>query len=248
VPIDDGLKPQQQASEPHSSGRASSRSSRSNQPGQQRGKTRNDVLQALKRADGLTADQLATQLGLTTMAVRKHLAALERDNLISSTLERRPVGRPARVYGLLPASEDLFPNEYDSIVVEFLSDLISLDGPDKVDLLFNRRAERTFEYLEARVAGARSFDERVAALASGMDELGYLASWEQTGPGEYALSQYNCAIQRIATTFPQACFYELETYRRLLDAEVHRSCHMVAGDHMCCYVIRQRDPSIAAIT
>jgi DeoR family transcriptional regulator, suf operon transcriptional repressor len=206
-----------------------------------RGKTRNDVLQALKRADGLTADQLATMLGLTTMAVRKHLVALEREHLATSTLERRPVGRPARVYQLSQASEDLFPKEYDSIAVEFLSDLISLDGPDKVDLLFNRRAERTFEYLEARVANARTFDERVAALAAGMDELGYLASWEQTGPGEYAVSQFNCAIQRIATTFPQACFYELETYRRILDAEVHRSCHMVAGDHMCCYIIRQRD-------
>lgn len=240
--MDDALQPDNQIP-----GEASAHShSASGPPTQPRGKTRNDILQTLKRADGRTADQLATQLGLTTMAVRKHLAALERDQLIASTLERRPVGRPARVYVLLPASDDLFPKEYDSIVVEFLSDLVSLDGPDKVDLLFNRRAERTFEYLEARVAGARSFDERVAALAAGMDDLGYLASWEQTGPGEYSLSQFNCAIQRIATTFPQACFYELETYRRLLDAEVHRSCHMVAGDHMCCYIIRQHEPGVPA--
>jgi predicted ArsR family transcriptional regulator len=194
----------------------------------------------------MTADQLASALGLTTVAVRKHLSALEHERLIVSSEERRPVGRPARVYRLSEASDDLFPKEYDSIVVEFLSDLVSLDGPEKVDMLFNRRAERTFEYLEARVAGARTFDERVAALASGMDELGYLASWEQTGPGEYAVAQYNCAIQRIANTFPQVCFYELETYRRLLDADVERSCHLVSGDHMCCYIIRQREYDASA--
>lgn len=205
-----------------------------------RGKTRGDILNALKRSDGLSADQLSSQIGITTMAVRKHLAALEVEGLVTSTVVRRPVGRPVHIYRLSEQSDDLFPKGYDSIAIEFLADLAALDGPEKIDLLFNRRAERTFEYLERRVRSTHTFDERVAALAEGMDDLGYLADWEKTGPGEYQVSQYNCAIQRVASTFPQACFYELETYRRLLDAEVHRSCHMVAGDHMCCYVIRQR--------
>jgi DeoR family transcriptional regulator, suf operon transcriptional repressor len=205
-----------------------------------RGKTRSDILNALKRSDGLTVDLLASSLGITSMAVRKHLAVLEREELVTSSVTRRPVGRPARVYRLSEQSDDLFPKGYDSIAVEFLSDLVAMDGPDKVDVLFNRRAERTFDFLEQRISAATSFDERVAALAEGMDELGYLAHWEQTGPGTYTVSQFNCAIQRIASTFPQACFYELETYRKLLNADVYRSCHMMAGDHMCCYVIEQR--------
>lgn len=205
-----------------------------------RGKTRGDILNVLKRSDGQTADQLAERLGLSTMAVRKHLTALEREELIDSDPIRLPVGRPVRVYRLSAASDDLFPNQYDSIAVEFLSDLIHLDGPEKVDMLFNRRAERTFDYLSQRVSRARTFDDRVAALASGMDELGYLASWEKVGPGEFVVNQYNCAIQRVASVFPQACFYELETYRRLLDADIERSCHLMSGDHRCCYTIRQR--------
>jgi predicted ArsR family transcriptional regulator len=207
---------------------------------QPRGKTRGDIVNLLKRADGQTADQLAAELGLSTMAIRKHLAALEREGLVESSSIRRPVGRPVRVYRLSEASDDLFPKQYDSIAVEFLSDLVHLDGPAKVDLLFNRRAERAFDYLRQRVSAARTFDDRVAALAAGMDDLGYLATWEKTGPGEYIVNQYNCAIQRVASSFPQACFYELETYRRLLDADVERSCHLMSGDHLCCYVIRQR--------
>ncbi|HUG14361.1 MAG TPA: ArsR family transcriptional regulator [Thermomicrobiales bacterium] len=211
-----------------------------------RGKTRNDILNALKRADGLTVDQLSRGIGITPMAVRKHLAALEREELVAAELVRRPVGRPARAYRLTSQSESLFPRGYDSIAVEFLSDLVMMDGPEKVDLLFNRRADRAYAFLEARVSRARSFDEQVAALASGMDELGYLTQWEKTGPGAYAVRQYNCAIQKIAMTFPQACYYELETYRRLLNAEVERVCHLMAGDHMCSYVIRQRAPAPTA--
>lgn len=207
-----------------------------------RGKTRNDILSALKRADGLTVDQLSRSLGITSMAVRKHLAALERDMLVASDIVRQPVGRPARTFRLTEQSDDLFPKGYDSIAVEFLSDLVSMDGTAKVDLLFNRRADRTYAYLEARVSRARSFDERVAALADGMDELGYLTHWEKTGPGTYTVSQFNCAIQRIAIEFPQACFYELETYRKLLDADVQRACHLMSGDYMCSYVIQQRCP------
>ncbi len=209
-----------------------------------RGKTRSDILNVLKRTSGLTADQLASELGITSMAVRKHLAALEDEGLIHGETVHRPVGRPVRVFRLTETSDDLFPKQYDSIVVEFLSDLVHLDGSDKVDLLFNRRAERTFAYLEERVGRATTFDGKVAALAEGMDELGYLATWEKTGPGAYVVNQHNCAIQRIAAAFPQACFYELETFRRLLNADIERSCHMLSGDHRCCYVIRERPQAL----
>ena len=210
------------------------------------GRTRDRLLHHLKRADGLTADQLAEELGISTMAVRKHLVGLEREGLVSANVERRPVGRPARVYHLTDASDDLFPSAYDTIAVEFLSDLIQIDGADKVDLLFSRRAERTFSYLQERVERESTFAARVAALANGMDELGYLASVEEVAPGEYVLNQYNCAIQRIACVFPEACRYELDTYERLLGVEVERTCHLMTGDHRCCYVIRERSDSTSA--
>ena len=63
-----------------------------------RGSTRRRILNTLKKSDGLTADQLAALLGVTSMAVRKHIAALERDGLVESTTVRRAIGRPANVY------------------------------------------------------------------------------------------------------------------------------------------------------
>ena len=142
-------------------------------PGLPRGATRRKILYTLKKSDGLTADQLAGLLGITSMAVRKHLAALENDELIEATLERRAIGRPANLYRIAPLAEDFFPKHYDMVVTELLTDLVQIDGAQKVDQLLERRAERTCEYLRERISHARTLGERVEALAEGMDELGY---------------------------------------------------------------------------
>jgi DeoR family transcriptional regulator, suf operon transcriptional repressor len=211
-------------------------------PSLPRGATRRKILSTLKKSDGLTADQLAGLLGITSMAVRKHLAALESDELIESTLERRAIGRPANLYRVAPLAEDFFPKHYDMVVTELLSDLVQIDGERKVNLLLERRAERTCEFLRERIGHAKTLGERVAALTEGMDELGYLAVWEQCDESTYFIKQYNCAINRVAACFPIACNYEAQMFRQLLDADVERASHVLAGDHLCGYVIRARTP------
>lgn len=205
-----------------------------------RGATRRKILYTLKKSDGLTADQLAGLLGITSMAVRKHLAALENDELIDATVVRRAIGRPANVYRVTPMAEDFFPKHYDVVATELLTDLLQIDGEPKVNLLLERRADRTREFLRERLSHARNLRERVAALADGMDELGYYAVWEQRDETTYVIKQYNCAINRVATCFPAACNYEADMFRQLLDADVERATHVLAGDHVCGYVIRQR--------
>ncbi|MDI3341559.1 MAG: transcriptional regulator [Sphaerobacter sp.] len=207
-----------------------------------RGATRRRILTTLKKSDGLTADQLAGLLGISAMAVRKHLAALERDGLVASTTVRRAVGRPVHVYRLSSLADDFFPKQYDLVITDLLTDLVQIDGEQKVDLLLARRAERTRAFLADRLRSATTLAERVAALAAGMDDLGYLASCEQVDEDTFLLKQYNCAINRVAACFPGACYYEAQMYRELLGAEVERSTHIVAGDHMCCYVIRAPKP------
>src|SRR4051812_45186593 len=81
----------------------------------QHGSTRRTIIEALNRQDGLTANQLAEMLEITSMAVRKHLAQLETEELIGSTIERRPVGRPVNHFHLTEAAERLFPNTSDQL-------------------------------------------------------------------------------------------------------------------------------------
>lgn len=208
--------------------------------------TRQTILNLLKKSDGLTADQLADQLGVTTMAVRKHLAALEREGLVEATPNRRPVGRPARVYRLSRRADALFPKQYDLLLTDLLADLLELDGAEKVELLLARRAARTRAELEHRLAPAACLEERVQRLAQAMDELGYLVTWEKLDDSTYLVSQYHCPIREVAAVFPAACRLEVDMYRDLLGAEIERCHYLLAGDHRCCYVIRAGDAATCA--
>lgn len=217
-----------------------------NRPGPRRkqpGSTRAKVLESLKKSDGLTADQLAELLGVTSMAVRKHLAALERDGYVESTVSRRAVGRPAHVYRLSPRAEGVFPKHYDSVITDLLEDLIELDGIEKVEKLLVRRGDRTKRMLRRYIDPKAPLVERVAGLTRAMDEIGYLASWETLENERYLIKLYNCAIDRVAEQFPSVCRHEADMFREVLDADVERGCHMLTGDHMCSYVVRERDPS-----
>src|SRR5262249_54721087 len=79
------------------------------------GTTRREILDALRRSAGLTADQLAESLGVTAMAIRKHLAALQTEGLLTAHTERRPVGRPVHIYALAPGAQEVFPQQYQDL-------------------------------------------------------------------------------------------------------------------------------------
>jgi predicted ArsR family transcriptional regulator len=202
------------------------------------GTTRREILDALRRSTGLTADQLADSLGVTAMAVRKHLAALQTEGLLTAQVERRPVGRPVYLYALAPAAQQAFPQQYQDLTVELLEDLRDLDGGEKVTLLFRRRTERAYALLAPAVA-ERPLPEQLALITNYLDEQGYLANWEATPEGDYLLKEHNCAIYGVAQCNPEVCACELDLIRRLLPATaVERERHVVDGDGYCCYRLR----------
>jgi predicted ArsR family transcriptional regulator len=172
------------------------------------------------------------------MAVRRHLSALERDDLITATTVRRPMGRPTYVYTLTPLADDLFPKNYPQLTIGILDDIRALDGEEKLDQLFQRREERLAAAYVPRMAG-KSIDERVQEIAHIFDENGSLAEW-QSEDGTYRLTWHNCSIYKISQRFPQACQHEESLLKRLLDADVARVEHQAKGDSCCTYIIKPR--------
>lgn len=212
---------------------------------QDRPSTREQLLMLLKKSEGLTADQLARSLGITSMAVRKHLTALERDGFVTTSLLRRKIGRPARLYHLSPQADALFPQQYDQVLNDVLRDIAELDGMSKVDLLLRRRVQRTGQILAHALDGTTSLGERVRRLAETLDSLGYYTTWEQLDAQTFRLCQYHCPIREVASQFPITCDAELELYRTLLRADVERRCRLAGGDPCCSYVVRANASSPA---
>ncbi len=201
--------------------------------------TRDQILHMLKMKGSLTVSEMAAELGITEMAVRRHLNTLERDKLIRSTLVRQAMGRPTNVYSLSEAADELFPRNYHDITLDFLKDLEEIDGTAKIEALFRRREDRLEERYRLHVQGA--LEDRVAALAELQNRKGYMVQWEKDeASGTYYFKEYNCPIAQVARQYTQACNCELSLFRRLLETEVEQtSCMAKGGDH-CVYEIKEK--------
>lgn len=205
----------------------------------QRSPTRQRIITLLKMDAPLTVSELAGRLGITEMAVRRHLNLLERDSLIQSRLERRRMGRPTHHYFLSKQSESLFPKGYEGLTLGLLGDLETLDGTEKVELLFERRKKRLSDQYQARFEG-KGFGERVQTLAGLQDELGYMVRMEQLEEESYLLTQHHCPLSEVASRYPQLCDCEQGWFEKMLDAEVGRTECKSSGGWKCSYRIRKR--------
>ena len=57
--------------------------------------TRKVILSMLKTQGPLSVHDLAKQLGITEMAVRRHIHSMEKDDLLETKLVRQAMGRPS---------------------------------------------------------------------------------------------------------------------------------------------------------
>ncbi len=202
--------------------------------------TRHRLITAIKKKGPLAVGDLAEELNITGMAVRKHLASLERDGLVLATLERRDTGRPRYIYSLTPQADQLFPQSYHQVARDLLNDVGDLYGPEEADRLLGRRSERMEKRYDPHLAG-KATAGRVARLAQLRDDDGFLADWEEDGDGGFILREHNCPLLQVASDHPAACSLELQMFRRLIpDADISRSHCQTEGQHVCLYRVKPK--------
>jgi predicted ArsR family transcriptional regulator len=197
--------------------------------------TRRQILLLLRTKGALTAQQLADKLEITSMGVRRHLTTLERDGLVEMQSRRQATGRPTFLYRLTEAGFDTFPKSYDLLATQVLDVVRATEGDSRVSEIFQGRMAQLYEQYAPRMAG-KDLGERVNELAKIQEDAGYMARWEKV-KGGYLLKEQNCAIYRVACRFQDACHFEIELFRRLLDADLERVEHQVRGDLACTYFI-----------
>lgn len=200
-------------------------------PGSVRGDTRSRILVLLRRHGRRTAPELAAQLSLSPVGVRRHLTTLERDGLVEATVEKPSRGRPAAVYRLSDAGHETFPRRYDELARQALEFLGADEGARLREFLAWRN-DRLASRLGERVEGATPA-ERATALADALTEQGYMAEVEDSPDGGLRLCQHNCTVEHIATEHPGICASETELFERLLGTAVTREATIVNGAVRC---------------
>jgi DeoR family suf operon transcriptional repressor len=208
---------------------------KTSQPVGQKGQ-RGAVLVQLKRAQRLTARELAGRLGASLNGVRHHLKELEAEGLVEYEREHRGVGAPAFAYRLSPSGEALFPRRYEQTLTAVLDQLVEHQGRDAAVALL----ESYFEGLARRLQPefeAGTPDERLVALGRVLSDEGYMAEVSSRA-GVATLTEHNCAIQAVAERFPEICAAEARFLEQVLQADVVRHAHMLDGCSACEYHVR----------
>lgn len=193
-----------------------------------------------------TASILATRLGISATAVRRHLDSLTADGWVQGT-ERPPYGpqpargrgRPARTFALTAEGRSQFPAEYDELAADALAFVEQVGGPDAVAAF----AESRGVALEARLRALlgdewqdASETDQVRAFASALGELGFATSIDPA-PAGIQVCQHHCPVAHVAGQFPQLCEAETEAFARLLGRHVQRLATIAHGDGVCTTVV-----------
>jgi predicted ArsR family transcriptional regulator len=156
------------------------------------GQTKMELLR-LMMEEGATAERLAARLDMNVSAVRRHLEALTRAQLVEAGFERRGRGRPSKVYRITVEGREVFGTRYDVLLNHLTSTIQAKLGQEEAMNIMAETARSLASELRRR-PGAGSY-----LLL--LEELGFRPMIRKRG-GQLSLISRNCPVLRAAKEHP----------------------------------------------
>jgi predicted ArsR family transcriptional regulator len=220
--------------------------------------TRERLVEAISAHGPITARQLAERFGLTSAAVRRHLAALEVDEVIAEhevPVAHRGRGRPSKAFVLSKSAHDALRGGYDELAVMAVEELARSGGDEAVSRLAERRISGWESALAERVADHEAAGEtitlarKVELLAELLTSRGYATTVRPlhvplptpstrsgAGPRTLVTAQLchgRCPVLDVAADHPELCEAETRVISRIIGAPVQRLATLAQGAHAC---------------
>ena len=204
--------------------------------------TRRRLIDSLKQEGPQGAAELAAPLGITAMAVRQHLYALEAEGLVANAPERRGKGRPVKLWRLTPDADRFFPDGHAELTSALLGALREAFGEEGLEKLMAARSDQQAADYAARLGKAKSLKDKLEKLAAARTEEGYMAAVERAEDGGWLLVENHCPICSAAAACSGLCAAELDVFRRVLgpEVEIERTDHILAGARRCAYRVQPK--------
>lgn len=195
-------------------------------------KTRRHIVESLRRGSR-SADDLAVELGLTTNAVRFHLAPLEAEGLVEVAGSRKPEGRgkPAVLYSVTKAADLAFSKAYAPILEAVLQEIRNSVPNDQVIPFLHRVGKR----LIPDEAKDQPLARRVRVASEALNSLGGVTAVVRTQDG-YEIQGLACPLSAVVSTEPCACTVVESLLERIVGAPVREQCDRT-GRPRCCFEI-----------
>jgi predicted ArsR family transcriptional regulator len=190
---------------------------------------------ALLRARALTAEDVATQLGLTRSAVRVQLAGMERDGVVRKVGKRAGATRPSHLYELTGEVEELLSKAYIPLLTQLVDVFAEALPPDQVETLLRGAGKRLANELRRghRISG--TLKSRVTSASRLMNEhLGALTRVESNG--EITIRGAGCPLAALTGKHVGVCLAMESMVSELVGADVRQCCDRDARPR-CCFEV-----------
>lgn len=191
------------------------------------------ILRHLQRNGQATIKEFEDVLGVSTTAVREHLAHLHAEGLLSTSAVRRGPGRPHFVYRLTHKAHSLFPKHYDLLIKLLIQEIAAEEGMEKVDQLLERVSNRLASEYADRISG-EDVQERLVELRSMLEAQGIAADIHKSGDG---LHIFSCPYFDVAQDHAEVCTMERQMLEQLLGEKVALKHTIHEGHHHCSFVV-----------
>jgi len=194
------------------------------------GDTKLRILEHLRQSPATVAE-LSERMGISKVAVHRHLEDLSREGLVRGREEKcAGRGRPRQVFS---AVDEQTP--YVRLCSELLERINELFGRGAVLQVLSARNADLMAQLGPALEGL-PLREKLCCLAEYLTEKGYQARcYEQDG--YWYLEQSRCPKLALSTEYYELCQAEQELYQQLLGLPVLREERIAAGGRCCRYRI-----------
>lgn len=192
------------------------------------------ILNKLKRTQGLSVSELAAKIGLSYMGAKQHCIDLHRNGYLDTWRRPKPIGRPEMLYRLTQRAHELFPTTSNALTIELLESSLKLYGPAAAEkLLFNvfqRKAEKCLTMIKGETLA-----EKVKWFAKLRDNEGHMAEFETVGG--LRIVEHHSPILDLLRAFPIVARLEAELFQRVLKTPVRREENCVSGLFCCTFFL-----------
>ena len=202
------------------------------------GSGRGRIVAILQRG-ALTADEMASKLGLTAAAVRAHITTMERDGIVRRAGQRRGTTRPSQLFELTPEVEQLLSGAYLPLLMELVRQSAERFKTGQFREVMRSTGRGLAATLPRTVPGA-PLGTRVAAVSALMnDQFGSTMKVEKAN-SHYTLKGYGCPLAALTGNHPAVCLAIESLIGALLDANVRECCERAQRPQCCFHVTDSR--------
>ena len=195
----------------------------------------------LLRGGRLTADDIASKLGLTRSAIRAQITGMERDGVVRRAGQRPGTTRPSHVFELTPEVEQLLSSAYIPLLTHLVH--VFADGlpAHQLEAMLRQAGKRLADELSRGKRPVGDLASRVAMASEMMNEqLGALTHVE--GNGGYVIRGLGCPLAALTGKHPGVCLAMESLVVEIVGVPVRECCDRSERPR-CCFKIRTRGQS-----